>query len=767
MKNLSKCVLTTITALSVIASGTISAEQIIKNGHFQDGLNSWKSSDNRAKLTDDYSCIKIGEPGKKPWDILFAQSGLGLEKGERYELSFKAYSDVKTKMKTLLQHDSAPYTNYFADDTRLKTSPTQYKFKFKQKKDSDDRVELQFQLGGRKSATICVGDISLTGKKYFNNVKVMPLRVNQNGYLPNANKVAVLQTNSKKPLQWQLINKKGDILSSGQTKPYGLNSASGELVQQIDFSNMTNEINHVQLKVGEILSEPFDISNDIYQQMTKDSFLYFYHNRSGIAIKEQYVQDSSLARPAGHPSDIASCYDKEDKWGNKWPGCDFELNLTGGWYDAGDHGKYVVNSGISVWTLLNRYERSKSINGASSPVYGDVGLLPESGNKIDNILNETRWNIEFMLSMQVPKGKQVFAPLGDQSENGEKLQLTKIDAGGLTFHKVADEKWSPLPTPPHKAKLKRYIGQPSTSASLSLAAIGAQCSRIWREIDKEFSSRCLTAAIDAWNASEKHPDVYAYNNFNGSGPYSDVKLSDEFYWAASELFITTGDAKYLDFIKSSKHYLEVPKGDINSTGDLYWQYMAPAGTISLALVDNDLPASDVQQARSDLIKTAYSYQEQAKNEGYNITYSVKEYPWGSNSNIVIRSMFLILGYDFSNDISLLKSAASNMDYILGTNPLNISYITGYGEKAIVNPHHRFWASQISKKAPQSAPGSLSGGPNSISFSDPVAASFEGNCISQTCFIDDIGAWTFNEITINWNSPLVWVTSALNDSVLKK
>ena len=134
MEKLSKCVLTTLIALSLVTSNTVFAEQIIKNGDFKDNLNSWKSSGNQAKLTDNYSCIKIDDPGKKTWDILFAQSGIGLEKGEYYELSFMAYSDTDTRMKTLLQHDSAPYTNYFSDDTRIKKSPKKYKFKFKQKK---------------------------------------------------------------------------------------------------------------------------------------------------------------------------------------------------------------------------------------------------------------------------------------------------------------------------------------------------------------------------------------------------------------------------------------------------------------------------------------------------------------------------------------------------------------------------------------------------------------------------------------------------------
>ncbi|MFA0349970.1 glycoside hydrolase family 9 protein, partial [Vibrio sp. 10N.222.55.C6] len=120
---------------------------------------------------------------------------------------------------------------------------------------------------------------------------------------------------------------------------------------------------------------------------------------------------------------------------------------------------------------------------------------------------------------------------------------------------------------------------PTTAASLNLAAIGAQCARIWKDIDSDFSQLCLDSAIKAWNAANQHQDIYAYDNFTGSGPYDDIELSDERYWAAAELFITTNDEVYKKVLIDSPHYLEVPKGNINADGDMYWQYIAPAGTV--------------------------------------------------------------------------------------------------------------------------------------------------------------------------------------------
>ncbi|WP_239670948.1 glycoside hydrolase family 9 protein, partial [Vibrio variabilis] len=92
---------------------------------------------------------------------------------------------------------------------------------------------------------------------------------------------------------------------------------------------------------------------------------------SGVEIQKAYVQRADLARPAGHASDRVTCFDKEDAWGNQWPGCDLSIDVTGGWYDAGDHGKYTVNGGITTWTLLNLYERGLWLDNAKIPFSGE------------------------------------------------------------------------------------------------------------------------------------------------------------------------------------------------------------------------------------------------------------------------------------------------------------------------------------------------------------------------------------------------------------
>src|SRR5262249_55037578 len=159
--------------------------------------------------------------------------------------------------------------------------------------------------------------------------------------------------------------------------------------------------------------------------------------------------------------------------------------------------------------------------------------------------------------------------------------------GGMAHHKIHDFEWTALGLAPHEDPVKRYLYPPSTAATLNLAAVAAQGARIWRTLDPAFAARCLDAAERAFQAARAHPGLVASTEVKGGGPYDDNDVSDEFYWAAAELFVTTGKPAYRDALLHSPHYGAVPTRDKEGNGTaMSWGSVQALGTISLAMVPN-------------------------------------------------------------------------------------------------------------------------------------------------------------------------------------
>jgi endoglucanase len=129
------------------------------------------------------------------------------------------------------------------------------------------------------------------------------------------------------------------------------------------------------------------------------------------------------------------------------------------------------------------------------------------------------------------------------------------------------------------------------------------------------------------------------------------------------------------------------------------------------------------------------------------------------------AVVLALAHDFTGEDRYLEGVIQGMDYLLGRNPLNFSYVSGFGENAFENPHHRFWAHQKRSAYPHPPPGVLAGGPNSR-LQDPTSSRLSG-CPPQRCYIDHVDAWSVNEVAINWNAPLVWMATFLDEKGRRK
>jgi endoglucanase len=576
------------------------------------------------------------------------------------------------------------------------------------------------------------------------------IHLNQLGFLPDGPKRAVIATDAATALDWQVVDAAGKVAARGRTEPVGDDAASGDKVQVADFSALTTP-GEYRLRVAGAESKPFAVRAGLYAPVAKGALNFFYQQRAGVPIEAGFAGGERWARPAGHKREVAACFKGADPRGTVWPGCDYTIDVTGGWYDAGDHGKYVVNGGISLWTLLNLYEVTRAFPDGSA-------ALPEAGNGVSDLLDEARVELDFLLRMQVPEGTRTSLPVGQQPRD-RALTLTPVDAGGMAHHKIADANWTKLPMPPHEDRETRLLYPPSTSATLNLAAVAAQGARLWRTIDPAFAARSLAAARRAFAAAQRNPEVYAATAFTGSGGYGDAQLADEFFWAAAELYATTGEAAYRDVVTASPRYADTPVSEPS------WSDVGLLGTVTLATAPGIAePVAAHERAR--LTALADRFAGERAQTGYRIPYATMRYPWGSNGAILNRGMILGAAHKLSGTAEYRAAMIDTLDYVLGRNPLDQSYVAGFGWRPLANPHHRFWAPSLDKRLPGPPPGTLSGGTNNTAFADEVAKRSQGKCAPQRCWADDVNAYALNEVAINWNAPLFWVAAWL-DSPTKK
>ena len=517
------------------------------------------------------------------------------------------------------------------------------------------------------------------------------------------------------------------------TVPFGEDRFSGDRVQMIDFSSVTTRGKGWKLEVGEDQSYPFEIGDDVYRHLKYDALSFFYLQRSGIAIEMPYAGTAAYERPAGHVGDKSvPCAPQARR--------NYSLDVSGGWYDAGDHGKYVVSSGISVWTLQNQYEALTRFGSTASDFDDRKLKIPEAGNGYPDLLDEARFNLEFMLKMQVPPGQP---------------------HEGMAHQRIHGEKWSAIPTMPDEDPIKRFLHPVSTAATYDLAATAAQGARIWRKLDPTFAARCLTVAETAFAAARKGPTIFAEPLGQGGGAYGDADVSDELYWAAAELFVTTGKAAYKDeLLRSRFHKSTAPEA---TGGNLGWDHVAALGKISLAEIPNELGEAAAREQREAIVVAADRFLALLPRRGYRVPASSdSSYIWGSNAGVMNAALVLGTAYFFTKDARYANGVIDCMDYLLGRNPLAHSYVARYGTDFLRNPHHRVWAHQKNPKLPEAPPGAVSGGPNSM-LQDPYIRKLGmSGCPPETCYVDHVESYSTNEVAINWNAPLAWDAAFLDD-----
>jgi endoglucanase len=547
---------------------------------------------------------------------------------------------------------------------------------------------------------------------------------NQVGYLPGKEKISSVSTPGTGALSFQVIRNPvpGAPPDAGQQPVFHgnltaavLDQASGDPVALADFSQVTTP-GRYRLVVQGRSSEPFSISKSAYGDALTLSMRAFYGQRCGCTV--------DLGGGYSHPPcHLNGAY-------HATSGRQGVVANHGGWHDAGDYGRYVVNSGISTGTLLWAWElfaealKNLSLN------------IPESGGKVPDYLAEIRWNIEWMLSLQ--------------------------DQDGGAWHKQTSEKFCAFIMPQQDNLVSYIIGTgaapyKSTCATADLAAVAAIAARCYSTYDSAFSQRCLSAARRAWTWAVAHPNV-PFSNPKGvvTGGYDDKDCSDEILWASAELWRTTGDNQYEQSFLAGVDALP-PETAIWSPA---WPGVAPLAYWTYALAERH--GSEKLKSRI-YRKTAEAAQQlisRRSSSGYGNTLAPEDYIWGSNSVAANQSLLLLIANHFQPNPQTFEAALGNLHYLLGRNCFGVSWVTHVGTNPFQHPHHRpSGADNID--APW--PGLMSGGPNARP-SDSAANTLP-KLPPMRMWMDDQRAYSLNEVAINWNAPLVFLLAAAHQSGL--
>ncbi|KAI1618689.1 secreted endoglucanase [Exophiala viscosa] len=726
--------------------------QIITNGAFTNATYGWESSPT-GKIQNGLYCITVPS-GSAPGNSSYLRTTYQFleTKNDVYTVNFTASSSVGFDI--IVQTPDPPLDPNLNTTVPLTTTPHPFSVTFSPANQAPNAT-LEFDLGGAPAeAQVCIGDVSMKRIDRSGYVQFVgpALKVNQLGYLPQGPKVATLVANNTKAVTWSLLSASDSIVASGNTTPKGMDAASGQVVSTIDFSNVTQDGDGYVLTAGNATSYPFTISSTVYDTLRQDSLLFFYQQRSGIAI-DAALAGSQYARAAGHvqvppnQGDVQvpcqAVHDSLIAYLEPWT-CNYTLNVTQGWYDAGDQGKYVVNGGISAAQLLMEYERTQHIANATNVLVDGSLRIPERNNGVPDILDEARWEIEFLLKMQVPAGSP------PQLFNG-----SMIDMSGLVHHKMHDNQWTPLPTDPSQDPKRRELHRPSTAAALNVAAVGAMAARSFATYDSAFSQQCLQAATTAYAAATKNPAILAPGTDwdLGGGAYSDDDVTDEFYWAAAELYLTTGQQQYLTDLTNNTYHTANVSTLFTIPDGFSWGSVAALAQLDLATIPSNIsnhPA--IVQSVLDAADMYLAVQRNATN-GYGVF--LNSYPWGSNSNNLNDIQVVATAFDLSGNITYRDAALQGVDYVLGRNALAFSYIRGYGTNYVQNVHSRLYAHELNDQVPQAPAGAMSGGANEDA-SDPPADDVLQGCKPQLCHVDDVNSYSTNEVAINWGSALAWV-----------
>lgn len=528
--------------------------------------------------------------------------------------------------------------------------------------------------------------------------------LNQVGYITQAAKTGTVIGGGAS----FLLYKKGvsGAVYKGELELPTFDIASGDMTSTADFSDFTDE-GEFYMKVGNKKSYPFVISKKPYAKVALGIQKAFYFARCGCELTEKYA--GRYRRKKCHCKTAAHLTSGE------------RFDVTGGWHDGGDYGRLVVSAATALGHLLYAYEFFPENFERSANI-------PESGSGMSDLLGECRYELTWLLKMQ--------------------------SKDGGVYHKVETKEYADNIMPAEDTA-ELYLFDRSLAATANFAAAMALAARVFQKSDEVFSKRMKTAALNAW--------VWLVNNkdrtFNDppekiqTEEWNQKNLNDDIFWAAAELYRLTGESSF------EERLLEI-YDRVNTTA-FTWANVGGFGAVSYIFGNRTQNPLLVDGLMTAFLYRADNIVSMSRHSGYGTAKEGNRYLWGSNMEILTFAMTLIIANKISPNKDYITAALEQVNYILGKNPIGISYVTGFGVQSCTHPHHR---PSTADDIDEPIPGLVAGGPDMLRNDEYVRWLIPQGTPPAKCYIDKEYSYSCNEVSIYWNSPAVFVFGFFSEGI---
>jgi endoglucanase len=513
------------------------------------------------------------------------------------------------------------------------------------------------------------------------------IRLNTVGFLPDAAKVATLAAPG--PGNFTITDSAtGQVVLERPLIGPREDADTHESLWIADFSTLTRPGNYTLKATGVNFVAPFTIAPDAFRSTFRTVVRGLYLWRCGTAVRGEHAGDIFEQRP---------CH-LEDGWMDHVTGEHVRRDGTGGWHDAGDHNKYIVNAAITVGAMLRAWDEY-------APAIRAIRLdIPETGGPLPDLLAEVKWEMDWFFKMQLEDGRVLH-------------KLSTLNFGGMIMPDVED-------TP-------RYFTSWSTAATAGFVANMAQFARVVRPYDAAYADRCLEAARKSYAVLVAHPeDTPSEMSKFKTGTYG-TKDPDDRLWAAAELWETTGDAAVLEDLQTRIRTLGTKFDE-----DFGWGSVKNMGFLTYLRSQREgRDPALVAELRSQLLAMADHIAATSEKGGYGRPLG-SIYYWGCHGGVAMQTMLLQNAHRITGDTRYRAVALRSIDHLLGRNYFGRSMVTGVGQFPPMQPHDRRSAGD---KVEAPWPGYLVGGPQK----------------GARDWDDLMPRFQVNETAINWNGAMIY------------